>query len=76
MPTLHRFDNCIIRMYANDHLLPHFHIGMNDGRECLVEIDTLQFLAGRISRREIVETLTWALENRAALHKKWKELNP
>lgn len=48
---------------------------MNDGRECLIEIDTLEPLAGRISRREIAEALTWALENRAMLHKTWKELN-
>jgi len=33
-------------MYAHDHLPPHFHVGMNDGRECLIEIDTMQFLAG------------------------------
>lgn len=76
MPTLRRFDSCVIRMYAHDHLPPHFHIGMNDGRECLIEIDTMQFLAGRINRRELVEALVWAQENRAVLRKKWKELNP
>jgi len=75
MPTLHRFGNCVIRIYANDHLPPHFHAGMNDGRECLVEIDTLRLLAGRVSRREIAELLAWAQENRAVLHKAWKELN-
>jgi hypothetical protein len=76
MPTLHRFDNCVIRMYANDHLPPHFHIGMNDGRECLVEIGSLEMLAGRINRREIAEPLAWAKENIAALRTTWKELNP
>jgi hypothetical protein len=49
---------------------------MNDGRECLVEIDTMQFLAGRINRRELVDVLEWAQENRAELRIKWKELNP
>ncbi len=48
---------------------------MNDGRECLVEIDTLQPLAGRVNRREIAEPLAWAQENRAALNETWKELN-
>jgi hypothetical protein len=63
-------------MYANDHLPNHFHIGMNDGRECQVEIDTLQVLAGRVSQRELVEAFAWAEGNRAILHKKRKELNP
>ncbi len=75
MPTLHRFNNCVIRIYANDHLPPHFHIGMNDGRECLIEIDTLKLLAGRTSRREIAEALAWAQGNSTALQKTWKELN-
>ena len=75
MPTLYRFGNCVIRMYTNDHLPPHFHIGMNDGRECLVEIGTLKLLAGRINRREIAEPLAWTQENHAALNKAWEELN-
>lgn len=76
MPTLRRFDSCVIRIYANDHLPPHFHIGMNDGRECLIEIDTLALITGRVSRREIVEPLAWAKDNLAALQAAWKELNP
>jgi len=63
-------------MYANDHLPPHFHISMNDGRECLIEIDTLALIAGRVTRREIAEPLAWAKDNLAVLQAAWKELNP
>ncbi|MFM7658936.1 MAG: DUF4160 domain-containing protein, partial [Burkholderiaceae bacterium] len=29
-------------MYAGDHLLPHVHIQLRDGRECTVEIGSLK----------------------------------
>ena len=63
-------------MYAGDHLPPHFHVRMNDGREALVEIVTLKMLSGRVPRRELAEALTWALLQQSALLEKWKELNP
>lgn len=39
---------------------PHFHVVLADGRNCLVEIETLDML-GPIRRDEIVEALEWAL---------------
>ncbi len=41
MPTLARLAQSTITMYAGDHLPPHFHVRMNDGREALVELATL-----------------------------------
>ena len=38
-------------MYAADHLPPHFHVRMNDGREALVEIATLAVLRGSAAKR-------------------------
>jgi len=40
-------------MYAGDHLPPHFHIRLQDGREALVEIASLSMLYGRIARRQL-----------------------
>lgn len=63
-------------MYAGDHLPPHFHVRMNDGREALVVIETLTVLAGTIKPRELAEAVAWAHGNRPALIQKWQELNP
>lgn len=63
-------------MYADDHLPPHFHVRMNDGREVLVEIATLEMLRGSAARRELLEALAWAKLMQPWLAEKWKELNP
>lgn len=76
MPTIVRFAKCNITMYADDHLPPHFHVRMNDGREALVEIANLAILRGKISQRELIDALQWASSNIAVLNAKWKELNP
>lgn len=76
MPTLARLAQSTITMYAGDHLPPHFHVRMNDGREVLVEIATLDVLRGSVSKRELAEALAWALLEQSALLEKWKELNP
>ena len=46
-------------MYAGDHLPPHFHVLMNDGREALVEISTLAVMRGSVPARELTDALTW-----------------
>ncbi|OLU22538.1 hypothetical protein BVH03_25015 [Pseudomonas sp. PA15(2017)] len=63
-------------LYAGDHLPPHFHVRLQDGREALVEINGLAVLSGRIARRELAAALQWAAENHALLSAKWEELNP
>lgn len=76
MPTLHRLSNAVIAMYAADHLPPHFHVRLGDGREALVAIEGLVVLSGRLPRRELAHALEWAAANRGLLSAKWKELNP
>ncbi len=76
MPTLQRFPTSVITMYAGDHLPPHFHVRMNDGREVLVVIESLEVLRGTVTKRELAAALAWAAANRAALAAKWKEMNP
>lgn len=76
MPTLVRLRNCTITLYAGDHMPPHFHVRMRDGREALVEIKTLAILSTTLKPAELVEALAWAAQNSAALTRKWQELNP
>ncbi|MEO8118604.1 MAG: DUF4160 domain-containing protein [Rhodoferax sp.] len=75
MPTLERFPASRVLMYADDHLLPHVHIKLSDGRECTVDIDTLE-LKGRVAAREIRDELAWIASNRAFLHNEWRRYNP
>ena len=63
-------------MYADDHLPPHFHVRMNDGREVLVEIATLEVLRGNVAKRELADAMAWAKLMQQWLVEKWKELNP
>lgn len=76
VPTIQRFDSCTISIYAGDHLPPHFHVRMRDGREALVSIEQLEVLRGSISRRELAAATAWAAANQSALLAAWKELNP
>jgi hypothetical protein len=47
---LHQIGKLIIRVYANDHLPPHFHAIAPDS-EALVEIETLTIMRGRLPPR-------------------------
>lgn len=76
MPTMTRLATCVITMYAADHLPPHFHVRMRDGREALIVIDSLEVLSGSIKLHELMEALRWAKANIEILKAKWRELNP
>ena len=72
MPTIRRFANCKIAIYAADHLPPHFHI---EGRtfRAIVEIDTLRVRVG--NTRHVPEVMAWARENQRYLRREWHRLN-
>jgi len=76
MPIIHRFANCAIVINPREHNPPHFHIRMNDGREVLVEIGSLELLTATVARREILDALAWAEKNCILLAEKFKEYNP
>lgn len=76
MPTVARFSNCRVSMYAADHNPPHFHVRMSDGREALVGIATLEVIRGDLRKADLAEPLAWAAQNTALLVDKWTELNP
>ncbi|HTR00804.1 MAG TPA: DUF4160 domain-containing protein [Candidatus Acidoferrum sp.] len=73
MPIIKRFAACVVRINLRDHLPPHFHVVMNDGREALVRIDTLQVIRGKVPDRELTQVLTWASDNRLLLMIKFEE---
>ena len=51
MPTISRFFGIAIRMYFDDHGLPHFHAYYAEHRVKLA-IETLEVLDGQLPRRD------------------------
>jgi len=72
MPTIRRFENCKISVYADDDMPPHFHI---EGRGfwAIVEIETMVVRAGDVRRAP--QAMTWARQNIALLRTEWTRLN-
>ena len=73
MPTLQRFGAVSIRMYADDHRPPHFHIA-GPGFQVVVRIADLAILAGTARRSQTAEAMAWAGAHRELLALKWVEL--
>jgi hypothetical protein len=73
MPTLQRFGPVSIRMYADDHRPPHFHI-VGPDFQVVVRIADLTVIAGTARRRQIAKALAWAAQHREMLALKWVEL--
>lgn len=72
MPTIRRFANCKIAIYADDHLPPHFHIEGRNFR-AVVEIETLSIRAGDV--RRAAEAMQWASSNIDVLRAEWARFN-
>jgi hypothetical protein len=72
MPTIRRFSNCKIAIYADDHMPPHFHIE-GRGFRVLVEIETIAARAG--DPRKAPQAMDWARANIALLRAEWNRFN-
>ena len=72
MPILQRFGSVSVRMYADDHRPPHFHIVAPDFH-ALVRISDLTAIAGEARPTQIAEALAW--DHREMLALRWAELN-
>jgi hypothetical protein len=72
MPTIRRFANCKIAIYADDHTPPHFHVE-GRGFRAVVEIETMVVRAGDM--RKASEAMGWARQNVALLRAEWSRLN-
>lgn len=75
MATLQRFDSCRVLMHADDHPPPHVHVKLRDGRDCTVDLSSLE-IKGRIAEREIREALSWIKSNQPDLLNEWLRNNP
>lgn len=75
MGKLHTIGKIIIRVYANDHLPPHFH-AVHPDFEALIEIETLVILRGSLSVQATKAVMAWAAENRAVIAAEWNRINP
>jgi len=74
MSVLQRFGSVSLRMYADDHRPPHFHI-VGPDFQALVRISDLTVIAGEAPARDIAEAMAWARDQREMLALKWVELN-
>ena len=72
-PTIKRFGNSSIRIYADDHSPPHFHIVGADF-QVIVRISDLSVIKGE-ETSQIAEAMKWANNNREFLALKWTQFN-
>lgn len=75
MPTLHRFSDSRVLMYLGDHPPPHVHVVLRDGRDCIVEIESL-LVIGKLAGREIRDALNWIEDEKTFLLTEWQRYNP
>jgi hypothetical protein len=72
---LHTIGKISLRIYANDHLPPHFH-AVHPAFEALIEIESFATYAGNLPAPFARSVLAWAHTNRAALVAEWNRVNP
>ena len=75
MGKLHQIGKIIIRIYANDHLPPHFHAIAPDF-EALIEIETLAVMRGSLTRQARKSVMVWAVAHRQEIAVEWNRTNP
>lgn len=75
MPTIVKIGNVSIRMFADDHNPPHFHVVTGD-QQIAIAIRDLSPLAGSMNRKSLTIALEWAAINKDRLYDEWNRLNP
>jgi hypothetical protein len=58
-------------MFYGDHPPPHFHAVYQD-EQIQVDINTLEVMQGRMSRRALALVLEWAMLHREELRRAWE----
>jgi hypothetical protein len=71
MPEICRFLGIIITMYFDEHNPPHFHVKYND-YQAVVEIKTLNLLAGKLPARVRGLIEEWAEQHQNKLLEMWE----
>jgi hypothetical protein len=75
MAKLHTIGKTEIRVYANDHLPPHFHI-VHPDFEALIVIEDFSIYAGSLKGSGGKAGLAWAKANVATIKAEWNRVNP
>ena len=74
-PTLHRLSDCRVLMYLGDHPPPHVHVVLRDGRETIIEIESMAVI-GKLALREIRDAVDWISAHKTFLLNEWQRFNP
>lgn len=70
MPEISRFFGIVIRMYYDDHGVPHFHAAYS-GEEVKIAIQPIRIIEGKISKRALSLVLEWAALHQQELLEAW-----
>ena len=70
MPEISRFFGIVIKMFYNDHRVPHFHAEYGEHRATFA-IDSLGLLAGSLPTRQHLFVVEWALAHQPELLADW-----
>lgn len=70
MPTISMFFGILIRMFFNEHSPPHFHAEYGEYK-AVINIQTLEVMDGKMSRRALELVLDWAELHQAELMEDW-----
>ncbi len=73
MPEISRFLGIVITMYFNDHNPPHFHVRY-EGYRAIIEIETLEIVAGILPPRVLGLVVEWAMLHQVELARNWTML--
>jgi len=74
MATIHSTSDWKIKIYADDHAPPHFHVQTPDG-ESLVAIAGLTVLGHGANAKALKAALAWARQNIHLLMQAWNTQN-
>jgi hypothetical protein len=73
MPCVSRFYGIAVYFYPDDHNPPHFH-GKYAGQDVMIEIETLDVIAGGLPTRAMRLLLEWAALHRGELMANWERM--
>lgn len=75
MAKVHTIGKTEIRVYANDHLPPHFHV-VHPDFEALIVIDDFSTYAGFLKGPAGRAAMEWARANVSTIKAEWNRINP
>lgn len=73
MPEISRFFGIVIRMYAADHGIPHFHAVYGDA-EASIRVAPVGLEEGRLPPRVLAMVIEWATIHESELLENWDRL--